>query len=490
MPAYLADVERAEEEGIKISFLVTPLRFIEEKGKINAVECIEMEIGEPDESGRRRPFPIEGSEFIIEIDTAILAIGQTVDNSSIPKNIEVTKSGTVIVDEITKQTNIKNVFSCGDVVLGPASVIEAISEGKEAAESIHRYLRGENLRKGRDKPKKEIKEIPIAGFDIQKRQIMPELELDNIRDNFDETELGFSEKMAIKEAERCLSCGGCSECYECEKVCDPGAIDHNLTKKEVVVNVESIIIATGLDIFDPSELKEYGYGRFKNVITALEFERMITATGPTSGELIRPSDLKHPHDVTFIQCVGSRSFTKGYPYCSTVCCMHATKEGILVKEHVPDSEVYIFYTDIRAFGKQFREFINRAKTEYGIKFIRAKPGEIREDPDTKNLSFWYENTLTGEVTEKVTNLLVLCTALTPNKENIKLAKILGVDVDDYGFFVQTDPIIAPLSTSCDGIFVCGYSQGPKDIPDSICEASGIATMVSLKNNVKTMDGDE
>lgn len=488
MPAFEEDIVRAVQEGIKLELLVNPSRFIEEDGKIKAVECIRMELGEPDESGRRRPIPIPESEFTIDIDTVILAIGQIIDRDHIPKGLEVTRTNTIIVDKITKETNKPNIFACGDVVLGPASVIEAIAGGREAAESIHRYLQGMDIKEGRDPRVVKAKDIPLDGFQIAARAQMPELDPYTSLDSFNETELGLTEEQAILEAQRCLSCGGCSECHECEKVCDKDAIDHNIPDKIIELNVESIIIATGLEPIDPTPIKEYGYRRFKNVITALELERMVTATGPTTGELLRPSDMKHPHHVTFIQCVGSRTLTEGTPYCSSVCCMHATKEAIIIKDHAPDAEVDIFYTDIRAFGKQFREFINRAKSEYGVNYIRAKPGEIREDPDTKSLQFWYEDTLTGEVKHAHTDLLVLSTALLPTPANNQLAKKLGVQVDEYGFFIQPDPIRSPLSTTREGIYVCGYSQGPKDIPDTIAEACGVASMVALTKIAKPEGG--
>jgi len=269
----------------------------------------------------------------------------------------------------------------------------------------------------------------------------------------------------------------CIRCRACERICPVNAINVDDPGKEIELDVGAIIVATGLETWNPSVIEEYGYGRFKNVITALELERMLSATGCTGGELIRLSDQLHPHNVTFFHCVGSRSMKEGYPYCSTVCCMHATKEAILVKEHIPDVDVSLFYTDIRAFGKEFRSFVNRAQDEYGLKYIRAKPAEVREDPDTKNLHFWYEDTLTGDLSKFETDLLVLCTALTPSKDNPELATILGVDVDEYGFFVKSDPISSPLSTTREGIFVCGFSQNPKDIPDAIAEASGAASMV-------------
>lgn len=268
----------------------------------------------------------------------------------------------------------------------------------------------------------------------------------------------------------------CIQCRACERICPVNAIDVDDPGRDIMLDVGAIIVATGLETFDPSVITEYGYKRFKNVITALELERMLSATGCTSGEILRFSDEKHPHDVTFLHCVGSRSMKEGYPYCSSVCCMHATKEAILVKEHIPDSEVSLFYTDIRAFGKEFKDFVNRARDEYGLNYIRAKPAEIREDQETGNLHFWYEDTLTGDIVRHETEMVVLCTALVPNRDNVLLATALGVEVDDYGFFVKPDPISSPLNTTREGIFVCGYSQSPKDIPDAIAEASGAASL--------------
>jgi len=171
--------------------------------------------------------------------------------------------------------------------------------------------------------------------------------------------------------------------------------------------------------------------------------------------------------------VGSRRLDKGYSYCSSVCCSHSTKEAILVKEHYPESEVCIFYTDLRTFGKGFQEFVNRAKNEWKVKYIRAKP-EIREDPRSKDLSIWYEDTQTGQVKNMNANMVILSTALVPRQKNRDLAKILDVELDEYGFFKSKDLLNFPLDSTADGIFLCGYCQGPKDIPESVVEASGAA----------------
>jgi heterodisulfide reductase subunit A len=312
----------------------------------------------------------------------------------------------------------------------------------------------------------------------------------------DEYQLGLAERKAVYmpftqsvpliyciDSRHCLYLNK-GICRVCEKNCPANAIDFEQKDEVIEVEASSIVISTGLETYDPSPIKEYGYGRFKNVVTAFELERLMTATGPTGGELLKPSDKKHPQEVVFIQCVGSRSLDEGYPYCSSVCCMHATKEGILVKEHDSKVKVTILYTDLRAFGKGFKDFVNRAREEYGIEYIRGKPAEIREDPETSRLTFWVENTQTGEVFEKSCDILTLCTALIPSSKNNELAKIMGIEIDKYGFFKRPDPLLSPLSTSKEGIFVCGFSQGPKDIPDSIAEASGASALAVLTTNEK------
>jgi heterodisulfide reductase subunit A len=263
-------------------------------------------------------------------------------------------------------------------------------------------------------------------------------------------------------------------CRVCEKFCEAKAVNFDQKEEIIELDVGAIIVATGYDPYSPSTLKEYGYGKYKNVLNSMELERLLSASGPTSGHLLRPSDKKTPRNIAFIQCVGSRSLKVGYPYCSSVCCMYATKEATLIKEHEQDSEVYIFYTDIRAFGKGFREFVNRAKKEWGVNYIRAKPSELREDPKTKDLLIEYEETLTGEMKTLQVNLVVLCTGLVPHQDNPKLAEILAIKMDEYGFFEVQNPLRTPNVSTSPGVFLCGCCQGPKDIPDSIAQAKGAA----------------
>lgn len=264
----------------------------------------------------------------------------------------------------------------------------------------------------------------------------------------------------------------CLKCELCGKVCLAGAIDYDQKPELLTLNVGAIVVATGYDLFDVRKRTEYGYGRYPNVMISLEFERMESASGPTGGHVIRLSDGRVPEKIAFIQCVGSRSIKGGLPYCSSACCMYATKEAVLIREHNPKCEVYIFYNDLKVFGKGFQDFINRAKDTWGVKYVRALPGEITKDSKTGKLIVWYEDTTENAIKNLQADIVVLCPALTPKPDNQKLAKILGVELDQHGFFKSKDPMLAPIDTTVPGIFIAGYCQGPKDIPESVAQASG------------------
>jgi len=279
--------------------------------------------------------------------------------------------------------------------------------------------------------------------------------------------------VAAIDPERCLYFTK-GVCKICQKVCPSNAINYEQKPEEIELNVSSIILATGFDVFDPSRMSEYGYGRFKNVVHSMEFERIICASGPTDGHLVRPSDGKEPKSVVFVQCVGSRSQHGDFPFCSSVCCVYATKESILIREHAPETQVYIMYIDMRAVGKGFQEFVDRAKKEYGVKYIKAHPGGITEDPTTKNLQIHYEDMKTGEMKTLDADMVVLCPALIPKADNKKLARAMNLEVDEFGFFKSKNLLTAPMDTNVPGIYICGYCQCPKDIPESVAQASGAA----------------
>lgn len=269
------------------------------------------------------------------------------------------------------------------------------------------------------------------------------------------------------DVDHCIGCG------YCDRVCEPEAISFLEKSEEVEVHIGSIIVATGFELFEPTEIrKEYGYGKYDNVITALQFERLLSSFGPTDGKVVRPSDCSKPKSIGWIQCVGSRSQQLGFPYCSRVCCMYATKEASIVKETHPEIDINIYYMDIRAYGKDFQQYYNHAK-ELGVNYIRGRPSSVYENND-KSITVRYKDTLTGEIRQDTVDMLVLSTAIKPNEENKKLGEILGIDVDENGFFQQEDILTNPVQSTKDGIFLAGCIQGPKDIPDSVAMASGAA----------------
>ncbi len=275
------------------------------------------------------------------------------------------------------------------------------------------------------------------------------------------------------DAERCLYLTK-KRCRVCEKVCTAGAVDFEQQDKEIELTVGSIILGTGFTPFDPLLLKQYKFTH-PDVITSMQFERILSASGPTQGHVLRPSDGKPPKYIGFIQCVGSRNPHIGRSRCSSVCCMQATKEAIIAKEHDPNLDITIFNIDIRAYGKGFEEFYMRAKKEYGIKFIGSRPPEVQVDPAGK-LHVRYEDMEANEIRNMPLDLVVLSVGLDPSPETKKLAQMLGLDLDEFGNVASL--IDHPLETNAPGIYACGVVQGPKDIPDTVAQGSGAAAKAS------------
>ena len=478
MPAAPEEIEEAEAEGVRMEFLVYPTRKLRTAGKFTGIECVRMELGEPDASGRRRPVPVKGTEFIIPVDAVIAAIGQTSDLSFLESDsgLAPNKWGTLDVDPITFATALPGVFAGGDVVTGPATIIKAVNAGKEAAISIDRYLTGADLMagRGRDWTKGLADRGDIKGIPPAPRVSMPLRTAGERRGDFFEVAAGFSEEEARREASRCLNCGICSECYQCVEVCVAGAIRHEETGAEETLEVGAVIAAPGFETFDAGIRGEYGFGRYANVVTSIQFERILSASGPNFGHVQRLSDGREPKKIAFIQCVGSRDTACGNTWCSSVCCMYATKEAIVGKEHTRGLEPTIFYMDIRAHGKDFDRFVNRAKEEYGVRYIRAIPSSVKELPQTKDLLINYV-TEDGRLVEEEFDMVVLSVGLMPPAEAQELAAGLGIELEDCGF-CRTAPD-NPVETTRPGVFACGAFGGPKDIPETVMEASGAAACV-------------
>ncbi|PIV23197.1 MAG: hypothetical protein COZ69_11240 [Deltaproteobacteria bacterium CG_4_8_14_3_um_filter_45_9] len=278
----------------------------------------------------------------------------------------------------------------------------------------------------------------------------------------------------------------CSQCRECPialcvaacKKEGKDAVRLWQSNKNIDLEVKSIVVATGIkDAPAPPGL--HGYDVYDNVITNIQFERLMNAGGPTTGRIVRPSDKKYAHKIAWIQCAG-RGLAQGLPYCSKVCCMIAAKQTIITKEHDSSVETLIFYNDLKAYGKGFWGFYQKAK-EKGVRYIKARPYDVSEDPATKNLTIRYEDLETGELKKEEVELLVLSTGLIPSNRNQNLAKVLNIELDHLGFFKERDPLMAPLATNVKGIYLCGGATGPIDISESVVQACAAGMKAILTN---------
>lgn len=275
-------------------------------------------------------------------------------------------------------------------------------------------------------------------------------------------------------------------CGKCFEKCDKKAIDYDMKDEIIEFDVGAIIVATGIDVYDPSELEEYGYTKYPNVLTSIEFERLIGPTGPTSGHLIRPSDQRVPTSVAFIQCIGSRSKKRGNPYCSNICCMNTIKETLLLKEHYSQTQAKVFYIDMRAFGKGFEDLYTRSR-EGGVQFIRGIPGEIIEDPNTKNLVLYCEDTTTGKIEEHNVEMVVLALGVLPGLYTQSVQRLLTLSRTSDGFFMESHPKLKPADAPTAGVFFAGCAECPKDVKDSVLQAGAAASHVqALFNKGKVM----
>jgi len=488
MPAEEEEIEDALAEGVQFSYLVAPVEILGSEGRVQKLKCVRMQLGEPDESGRRRPVPIPGSEHELEFDQVITSISQHPDRSWYGGNgqLSFTKWDTICVDSESLQTDIPGVFAGGDVVLGPATVVEAMGQGRRAAEAIDKYLRGEPLEDFKThrpptNPREAFQTRPhpyAPPYDQTPRAArvkMPQRD-PNTRTvaDYREVNLGLSLDEARREAERCLNCGVCVECYECQRVCEPNAVKHDMVDEVKELEVGQILVSTGYQLFDAGKMAQYGYGRFDDVLSSLEFERMLSPTGPTGGKILCKNG-RPPRSIGIIHCVGSRD-ENHHRYCSRVCCMYALKFAHLVKDRT-EAEVFQFYIDMRAFGKGYEEFYSRVLHE-GSTVIRGKGAEVvpapADDGQDGRLMIRCEDTLLARYREIPVDMVILCNALEPREDSEQVARLFSLSRSPDGFFLERHPKLDPIGTNNDGIYIAGACQGPKDIPDTVAQAQAAA----------------
>ncbi len=475
MPAWEYEIIEALEDDIEIVNSFGPRNFHIDKDakRISGIEfknCKRVF----DENGRFNPEFDESVCETFQCDTVIVAIGQSANMQGIKEQgIAISKPGGLEADSVTLQTPVEWVFAGGDAFYGPKSVVDAVACGKEAAISIHRYINNMDLREGRSKVWSYVR--PAIEGEGQIDRIKAAFLTPDVRaGNFLEVAAGYNEEQARFESARCMSCGICSECYQCLDACLAGAINHDMFPEDKELTVGSVVLATGAKPYDPTPLSDiYLYKQNPNVLTSLEFERLLSSGGPTQGHLIRPSDKKEPKKVAWLQCIGSRDTNKcGNSYCSSVCCMYAMKDAMIAKEHASEElDAAIFYMDIRSFGKDYEMYYDRARNREGIRFVKSRVHSVIENRENQNLilRFADEN---GMIMEEEFDMLVLSVGLEVSKETLELADKLGIEVNKNKF-IESDPF-NPLESSRKGIYACGSFQGPKDIPSSVTEASAAA----------------
>jgi heterodisulfide reductase subunit A-like polyferredoxin len=489
MPALPEEVKATLEEGIVIHNGWGPNRVLG-NGKVEGIEfkaCARVY----DENGRFSPVYDQCTLTTLEADQIIVAIGQALDKRFIGNSTIDFERNIIKADPVTLETSLKGVFTGGDDVSGPASVIQAVAAGKRAAESIARYLKNEELHLYRfeDTVRPVPEELLPALADKEKklRTIPSNLSVGERVTNFSEIESGLTEEAALSESERCLNCALCSECQECVRTCEQNAINHYMSERTVELEVGSVILAPGFEEFAAEKKGEYGYNRYPNVVTSVQFERMLSASGPFEGRVIRRTDGREARRIAWIQCVGSRDTKCGHEYCSSVCCMASTKQALVAIDHMPETQATIFYMDIRAHGKDFDQYYERAKNQGNINFIRSMPSRVVQVPGSRDLRVRFIEG-NGKIEEKDFDLVVLAVGMEPGSSAQESARRLGIALNEYGF-CRTDRLL-PLSTSRPGVFVAGAFQEPKDIPETVTQASAAASMsmellASARNTLTT-----
>lgn len=497
MPCFKPEIDEAEEEGVNITVLRNPVKFLGTNDVITQVQLMKMELGEPDKSGRRRPMPIEGSEYIEDVDCIIEAIGLDPSTESFGKDIELSKWGTIKVDNDTLQTSVEYIFAGGDSVTGASTIIEAAGQGKKAAFYIDKYLKGLVLKdyvSGDKLPAVDKTSVLNKGnFKLISKLDEKFRPVDERTKDFKDVELTFSEEEAIRSANRCLDCSNCRECHQCVSICPADAIDFTQKKEEHKLEAKSVIVTTGYKLFPPSGKPEYGYTKFPNVIDSMQMDRLIAPTRPYNN-VLRPGDGKAPDNIAYVLCTGSRDSAiensacsgecSNNPICSQICCMYSIKQAQLLMGALPMADITIYYMDIRAFGKGYEEFFQESKS-MGVNFVKGKVASIKEkEGGNGDLILRYDDVTKGMVKEAKHDLVVLSVGVLPNKDVPEMFGNIDLELDEFNFVKQTDELISPSLTSIDGVFVAGAASGPKDIPDSIlsagCAASEVAGYLTKK----------
>ncbi len=476
MPAHAFEVEEALAEGVVLqtSWGVKELHGAPAVTGLRLKRCTAVF----DAEGRFSPAYDESELDDLACDAVITAIGMRPDTETFAGPVELNRNRTIQADPETLQTATPFVFACGDVVSGPSMITTAVGQGRRAAHMLDRWLQGREL-DGFDEP------LPVvAREDVLARQrshsrrepLASSVALAGEPADFAELEPPLTEDEARTAAGRCLDCGVCSECHECVAACPADAIDLEMRRTELDVEVGAVIVSTGYGLF-PADLKpEYGYARFENVITGMQMERLLAPTRPYN-TVLRPGDGKVPERIAYVMCTGSRDQTVGNPLCSKFCCMYSIKQNQLIMGALPLADVTVHYIDIRAVGKGYDEFFEQAKA-MGASFVKGRVAGISEKEDG-DLILRYEDVENGgAIVEAEYDLVVLAVGIQPNRDVRTLFEDGELAFDAYDYVDEPDEDVDPARTSIAGVYVAGAASGAKDIPESILHAGAAAAQAA------------
>ncbi len=477
MTGFEWEVAIAEEEGVQICGSSLFKEIVIDHGQIVGVKVIRTEYHGYDENGHILIYELPGTEQILPADLVVWATGQGCDLSFLPADGTIKPAKAGIDSDGEMMTSMRGVFVAGDVHKGSTFyVVDAIGEGHHAARCIDRFLLGPAgipepvLPAAVELTVEEVRErIQNGEASLQGRVPITCIPNSQRQRNFREVDLTLTEEQAIIEAERCVRCGDCAECLECVAACDREAIDHNMKDELLDLTVGTIILATGFKDFDPAIVPELHYGELPNILSAMEFERLINASGPTNGQVLLKNG-QPPKSVAIIHCVGSRD-ERYHEYCSRACCMYSLKFSQLVHDYV-HAEVHEIYRDIRSFGKGYEEFYNRSE-KMGVHFYHGRVRQIESAPDGK-LRIQWDESFHGQPDHVEVEMVVLATGFEPQTDAGTVAAQFGISRSKDGFFLERHPKLAPVETTSVGIYLAGTCQSPKDIPDSVAQAGGAA----------------
>jgi heterodisulfide reductase subunit A len=480
MPAHAWEVQEAEEEGVGVITAASARSLLSDEDGRPLLEYLAVGEIEFTPQGRLVRFEVaEGTERRIRADVVILAVGLAPSTAAFAEELELTPQRTIRTDPETLRTSDPIVFAGGDAVLGPSIIVEAMGQGRRAAYHIDEMLRGHSpIARFWDRPPVVDKAALLTEQEghtwLPPSALWRRTPHERVQ-SFEAYEDAFTEEEARDAANRCLSCGGCSQCQECVRVCPADCIDFTRRDERRSLDVGAVIVATGYEVLDPGKNPLLGFGRYPNVISGPQMDRLLAPTRPFN-TVMRPSDGKVPDNIAIVLCNGSRDHSLGNPLCCRIGCMYSAKHAQLTMGALPLADITIYTIDARAFGKGYDEFYEQSKA-MGVQYVRGKVARIDEQGNG-NLLVHFENLAGGGMQTMEHDLVVLTVGLVPNADALRLFHGEAVDADDYGYPRESDPIVQPGHTSIPGLLVAGSVVGARDIPDTVLHAGAAAAQAA------------